>query len=173
VSRRRSYALPPPNEIPEINNPAIQRAGYLGSPSCHWAPHTAQAASRDPAGRGQAALTARGFLLRKTRCFRLRKFGFYVSELWAHPPHTHNRVGTTDRSEAGLRVVIATGAWAAEREQELLAGPFKPTLQPPWISQWLASGVSGWIRTRRVDRRSVILSCHSSTEDKAYCCFGT
>lgn len=103
---------PPPSEIPEINNPAIQLAGYLGSPSCHCAPHTAQAVSTDPAGRGQVAPPARGFLLRKTRCSRLRRFGFYVSELWAHPPHTytHNRVGTTNRSEEGLRVVIATGA---------------------------------------------------------------
>jgi len=55
-------------------------------------------------------------------------------------------VGKTETSEGGLRVVMATGARVAASEQELPSGPLKPTLLPPWLSQWLASGVSGWIR---------------------------
>lgn len=156
---------PPPYEIPEINNPAIQLAGCLGSPSCRCAPHTALTVSRDRAGRGQAAPSSTWFSSQKGQVFPskkvrlLRQWTVGASSIHTH---THNRVGTTE----GLRVVIATGVWAAASEQELLAGPFKPTLLPPWISQWLASGVSGWIRTRRADRRTVILSCHSSTEQK-------
>lgn len=52
-------------------------------------------------------------------------------------------MGKTKTTEGGLRVVIATGAGAAASEQELLAGPLKPTLLPLLLSQWLASAVNG------------------------------
>ena len=57
--------------------------------------------------------------------------------------HIQHRVGKTKTTEGGLRVVIATGAGAAASEQELLAGPLKPTLLAPLLSQWLASAVNG------------------------------
>lgn len=57
-----------PHEIPEINNPGIQLAGCLGSPSHRFAPHTALAVWQGPTWSNTAVKMhhpARGFHLKK------------------------------------------------------------------------------------------------------------
>jgi hypothetical protein len=124
--------------FPGINNPATQLAGCLSSPSDRLALHTALAV----AGTSSDTVVkmhhpARGFGLKKARCPVLRRFGFYVSELWGRILRIQHRVGKTKTTGGGLRVVIATGAGAAaSTSKNCLLDPSNP----PFFTLYSVSG---------------------------------